>query len=383
MPVTHRLRPGPRLAQGRAAGLWLALACFASAAGAPALGRQAAPPGQLPCALAEKQEFAPADEHAIKSYAAEHVAALQGEDLDASSRAREALTAPLSCKGLTFAFRLKYANLLTPMLSPLAQGQDERLAVNALVLMGRLRTTTSADALAAGLKSPSAARRFATASGYRELLGQLAKDSFGFPETSVDRMLDALGRGLASERDPLAADMFVIALGDATRGDALLRGRAAIRLASAVHDRMTEARKGRESAGPWSPTLLRALDLTRQTMFDQGGRGKIDAALAKQAGLMCGQVLAFARDRLAAEGKVQDSELSQTVGAADGLLAIAVEAAGGQRVPESGLQKVFDRAASDGDAKPFVAVLDGWIGASGHLTKPVFGGKASDFAPVK
>lgn len=358
---------------------WRLLGVIAAvcAVGSSAPGRQ---PAAVGCGIAEKQTLGAEDERSLKSFVDEQAAALMGEDHEARSKARDALMSPLACKGATFAFRSKYSELLVPALTGAARGADEPQAVNAMLLLGRLRTTVSADALAPGLKSESPVIRFATASGYRDLLIQLAKDSFGFPDAASDRVLDALAAALKVEKDPLVADMMVVALGDATRGSAALRGRAMLRLTDAAERRVLVLRSDPAAADAWSSAILRSLDLARQALFEQSGAGTIDKEFARRAAILGGQVFAYARDRVARGIKTPDMDLSRAVGAAEGLAIIAHQAAANQRRPDRGLQKAFDAAAGANDAKPFAAVAAEWIGADGILVKPPYGAKPADFA---
>lgn len=344
-----------------------------------AAARQEAAPGQLPCALAAKQPLDATDEGTIRKFIAEHVGGLSDADPSAMSKSREALLGPLSCQGITFAFRSKYAEVLTPSLLPMVGAKDERQAANALLMLGRLRTTTTADAIANALKSDNAVIRFAAASGCREILSQVSKDAFGFPDGAIDRVFDALASALRVEKDPLAADMIVIALGSATKDNAALRGRAMLRLTEACERRLLLLRSEGNGNAMWSPTILRCLDLVRQTMFEQGGTGAIDKEFARRSALLGGQAFAYARDRLAKGLNTADPDLSKSVGAADGLTVIAHQAVTGQRRPDVGAQAAFD----SGNAADFTKSVDVWIGQAGLLIKAPYNGKPADFSPAK
>lgn len=347
-----------------------------------AVARQPAAPGQLPCALAAKQSLDAADEQAIRQFVAAQVPGLTSPDAAEGSKSRDALLNPLACTGITFAFRSKYADVLTPALVPVAAAKEERHAVNALIVLGRLRTTLSADALAGSLKSDNPVLRFAAASGYRDLLSQIAKDSFGFPEGAIDRILDGLASSLKNEKNPDAADMMVVALGDATKASPALRGRAMLRLTDAMGQRLSNLRKDASVDREWSRTLLRSLDLARQSMLEQGGAGSIDKEFAKRAGLFSGQVFAFARERLAMKLSSEDADLSKAIAAAEGLGVIAHQAAAAQRIGEKGLQKAFDASFAAGDSREFSDAIQSWIGADGILLKAPYNGSAADFAPA-
>ncbi len=347
-----------------------------------ATAQQPGAPGQLPCALAAKQVLEPGDEQTIRQFITSQTPGLTDANPEATSKSRDALMSPLSCDGITFAFRSKYADLLTPALTPLAAAKDERHAVNALLMLGRLRTTSSADALAGSLKSGNPVIRFAASSGYRELLSQLAKDAFGFPDGAIDRVLDGVAAALRIETDPLTADIMAVTLGDATKASAPLRSRAMLRLADAMAHRLISLRKEAAVDPTWSRTVLRTLDLARQAMLEQGGAGAIDKEFAKRAALLSGHVFAYARDRLGATMAAADTNLSKAIVAAEGLAVIAHQAATGQRINEKGLQKAFDASFAAGDAKAFTDAVQSWIDPEGLLTKAPYNAAAADFAPA-
>lgn len=344
--------------------------------------RQPAPAGQLPCALASKQSLEAADEQTIRGFVSAHAPALSDADPAKNSDARAALMAPLACDGVTFAFRTKYADALVPALTPVLSSKEDRQAVNALLLLGRIRTTASADAIASGLKSQSPAIRFAAGAAYREILNQLSKDSFGFPEGAVDRVLDGLASALRTEADANTADILIVALGDAPKGDAALRGRAMLRLTDAMTRRLLTLRKEPAIGEDWSRAILRSLDLARQAILAQGGTGAIDKEFARRAAVFSGQVFAFARDRLGAMTSA-DADLSKAVAAAEGLAVIAHQAVTNQRLNEKGLQRAFDSSIGQAGGGEFTRAADSWIGAEGLLVKPPYGVAAAELAPTK
>ncbi|MBL8746574.1 MAG: hypothetical protein JNK58_09500, partial [Phycisphaerae bacterium] len=203
------------------------------------------------------------------------------------------------------------------------------------------------------------------------------------PESAIDRILDAVSSALKVEADPLAADIMTVALGEATRGSAGLRGRAMLRLTDAMGRRLQTLRKEASIDPAWSRTLLRSLDVARQAMLEQGGAGAIDKEFAKRAAVFSGQVFVFANDWVAKGMRSEETELSRAVAAAEGLAVIAHGAASGQRVPEKGLQRIFDSSVAAGKAGEFTAAIQSWVGADGLLLKSPYSAPASEFAPAK
>jgi hypothetical protein len=315
------------------------------------------------------------DESAIRAFLGTRVPELLGDDAARSSAAREAILAPLACPGSTIAFRLKYADAVAPSLAPALKGRDERVSVNALLVLGAMRTTSASDAMGPALSSASPVVRFGAASGHRTLLSELARDAFGFPEASIDRMLDRLGEALAVEAEANVADMLIVALGQAPDANAALKGRSALRLADGLTRRVRSLRGGGTVDEAWWSAVLRGLDLARKTLFAQGGSGQIDKEFARRAALLGGQVLAMARDASGAPG-TPPADLLKAVGAAEGLAVFAHNAVASEKVAERGVQKLIE----GGRAAEFGAGVEPILKA---LEKPPFGAKASDFAPGK
>lgn len=357
---------------GRFARALVLFALSIVAASPAALARQGVG-GRLSCDLAAKDALTAADETAIKEFVSASAGPFAGENVADSQRARDTLAEPLSCARVTIAFRLKYAEALEPVLSPLAAGTDDRLATNALLMFGKLRTTSSLRPLETALSHSNPVIRFAAASGFRELISQLARDNFGFSEQQLDRLFDTLRDALVKETDPLAAEGLVLALGDATKSSAPLRRRAILRLADAAAKRVATLPASDDSSA-WTSTMLRAVDLARQTLFEQAATG-VDREFARRAGLLSGYVFAYVRDH--ASSASADSSLAPLAGAAEGLAVIAHGSVAGQTLAEKGLRQAVEAAAPD----RISAAIEPWIGASGLLTQAPYSAPAADFAP--
>lgn len=349
---------------------------LASAAAPTAWARQAPLPGQIPCDLVAKDSLAGQDVQSLAEYASKHLAEFVDPSADTSERARDFLLAPLDCAQVSVAFRIEYAKILEPALFPHIDPAKERQAINALRILGRLKSSLSTRGLDAGLASSSPAVRFAAASGYREMLRQVAKDDSGFTEASLERVLSSLASALQNEKDPVVADGIVLALGDATRERATLRGSAMLKLAETIEQR-ARALRTEPSADHalWSNALLRAVDATRLTIFDQAATG-VNKDLARKATLLSGQVFAYVRDRASSEAKVPG--LVALGAAAEGMAVIAHNAVSGESVAERGLKSALENR----DQRAIATAIDPWIGAQGHLLKAPYNARAQDYAAV-
>lgn len=347
----------------------------------PAQARQVLDELGIPCALAAKPSLTQSERERIRRFAQEQVRALRSEDVQTSVKARDSLAWPLNCENASLAFRLEYSDALVPELKGLTGGQDDRLAVSALLLMGRLRTTTAAEAVSASLASANPVVRAGAAAGLRETIAQVSKDSLGFSDAAVNRLLDDAAAALASERDPFVADMLVVVLGDSSRSNVSIRSRSAVRLAESFTRTIRAAGGDPAPSGRWSATVLRAIDLVRQTLFDQAGAGTVDKELARRSAVLAGQVLALARRRAEAGVGSGDPDLTRAVGAAEGLVIFAHTSLTGERLAEQGLQRQFEQASGGVGVEVFMEGVDAWVGSAGRLTKPPYNVPAAEFAP--
>lgn len=340
----------------------------------------------LGCTVASLSSMDSASETALRRFVTEQTALLAGTDALAGARAREALLAPLSCENVSVAFRLKYAEALEPALLPLIQGTDDRVAVGALRVAGKVGASGVVRLLEAGLAHSNEAIRLAAASGYRELLSQLAVDSFGFPEASVNRLLSTVADALAKEPNPFAADAMVIALADATRGNASLRSRALGEMVRGLETRLRSIRTERGiNSTAWSAAAFRGLDLSRLALLEQIAAGAVDRSFATRLGKMGGQALAFARDFAPLASESERPSIGEMVGAAEVTLVITHNALTGTKVGEGGLRQSFqsaiDGSFSNEASARFAEAASSWIGASGMLTKGPYNAGADEFAP--
>lgn len=359
------------LRHAASAALVIALVAGSASAQLGALG------GGLPCEVAARQSIDGAAEQQIRSFIEPHASKLTASDRAQVKEAREALLEPLACNGVSVAFRLKYAEAMERVLTPLAKGNDEFVAVNALRIAGRLRAGISLPTLEAGLAHASPVVRYGAAAALRDLLTQLAADQAGFPENSIDRAMDRLASTLAAEPDALVGDGLVLALASGPEQNAAMRVKGAERYTAALETRLKALRAGPAAAATaWSDAAYRALDASRLTILEQIAAGQTDRALLQRTALLGGQALALARDGAAGASESQKATLSRLVAAAESAMVIAHNALTGQKVGERGLQRAFDEGGS-----AFGNAINAWTGADGLLLKAPYNANAADFAP--
>jgi hypothetical protein len=359
--------------------LRLAAVIVAGSIGGHALA-QPAVGGGLPCSIASAERVDSAAEEQIREFVRKHIELLKSDSPHTCSRAREALMEPLACQPVSVSFRLKYSEIAEPALTPLVAGSDDRIAINALRVSARLRTTSSLRTIEAGLGSKSAPVRFGASSAARDLFSQLAVDSFGFPENSVDRLMDRLASSLTTESDAIVGDGLALALCEGPKAAAALRTKGAARLNPALAERIKTLRGDAKSSAVWVDVAYRALDSSRLTMMEQVAAGGADKAVAVSAALLGGQALAMARDRMATTSEADRPALVRLVNAAEITMVWAHNSATGQKVGEKALQKAFESAASTGKVSEFSDAIESWIGPAGLLTKAPYSASAADFA---
>jgi len=336
---------------------------------------------QVNCTMATKQAFDAGDQSAIQSLVGSAAGELASEDPAVSQRGRDRLLAPLQCPGVSVAFRLEYGKAVEPAMAPLVNADSDRVAVNALRVLGELRTSGSIRLLGQALQSNRSVVRFGAASGFRTLL---ASPDAGFPEREIDRALGSLRDALTAERDPLVADAVVVAL--ASTGASPDARTRAMRMASeAVALRLKDMRTQHVNAATeaWARIAYRAVFTAQQTLIDDLGRGKTDQDFAKASSLLGGQTLAFAR-RIATQAgsgidPVLRQDLAGAVGSAEALLIFSHNALAQNRVPPADLKGLFEVGTGDGNLQPFDNAVAAWIGPSGRLTKAPYGANAADF----
>lgn len=379
IPVT---RLSLRSRSGARAGLTLLAAVALSAGSMPhALARQgAAPGGRIPCALASKDTLSSEEQKQIKDAVEAGLTRLRDADPAVSVRGRDELVEPLACDGVTVAFRAAYGQALEPSLRELIRGGDARLAVNALLIMGRVKSSTSTPVLRLGLEDRRAQVRLAAASGYKELL---SPPMAGLPDRAIEPVLTSLGEALAKELDPNVADVLIAAL-DAARSNDALRARANLQIVDGLSTRL-RAIRAEDSAGAWAPAILRGVEATKNTLLQQIGANMADREFARKSAMLGSLALVYVADRLARRQVTDQSPLDLTLEAiaasAEGEIVFAhIPAGGTETVQAIDLRNAYNRAVESGNAADLQRRLQSWIGSNGLFTRAPYNMLASDLA---
>lgn len=356
-------------ARARAGLALLAAVLLASALASPTFARQGGLAQRISCALAAQDSFAPADQRLIKEVAAAAAARLRDADPANSARGREDLIAPLACPGVTVAFRAEYGRALDPELAPLARDQDVRLAVNALLVMGKVKASQTVPTLRAGLSDRRPAVRLAAAAGFKDFI---SPPNSGLPERIVDGAISDVAAALSSESDPNVADVLVAAL-DAARASDLQRAQATARMVAALAERVQSVR-ATDSEGAWAPTILRGVVASRDTLIYVLGAGIQDPELARNIARLAAFALGYLAERVerrqVTDQSPLDEALHQIAAAVDASVVVAHSAAGGSPLRSAGLREAYNRAIEGGDATELRSRLNAWIGPTGLFTQP-------------
>lgn len=337
--------------------------------------------GQVNCAMAAKQAFGADDQQQIGALVASAAQELGSDDASVSQRGRDRLLTPLLCPGVSVAFRLEYGKAVEPAMAPMVTAQNDRVAVNALRVLGELRTSGSIRMLGQALQSDRAVIRFGAASGFRTLL---SSSDAGFPEREIERALDAVRGALQREQDAQVADALVVALAS-TGASPDARTRAMGMMAETVAGRLKSLRAGAmgDAAPVWTALAYRAVFVSRQALIEDLGRGGVNNDFARSGAVLAGQVLAMARELVSDPGARAQSSLMQdlggAVGVAEGLAVFSHNALTQQRINETNLRGSFESAVASGNPAPFVEAVGAWIGPAGRLTKAPYNAKPADF----
>ncbi len=300
-------------------------------------------------------------------------------------RSRSALIAPLQQDPkVSVAFRLEYARLLTPVLRPLARGDRDINAINALRLAGELATTSGIEILSDSLADKRQAVRFAAADGFAATFAAIEATSPAIaPAQQAIRAISTLKAGMDKEADPKVLEAYVLALRAGSRvPTAKLAGvrPAAIKaLAEAVS---IVARKSDDAA--LDAIFGRAVNTTRESLIVQGiNEPKLERAELEAAAGMSGDILAAVLRRVKAGELAGDTDEARRTRAAFFLIIADAESTiqwantgfSGPPAPALKLNELIQQSKDD----EFQTSVLRLIGANGLLTASPFAFKDDHF----
>lgn len=169
-------------------------------------------------------ELSASDKELIQRYVDANKAGLTGEPA-AREKSRKALLDPLATgpnATVAPAFRIEYAAILAPIITPMAgDAKADHAAINAVVIAGELGTKEGLRILGTAIKDSRPAVRTAAAGGYRSTLVTARRGQPAFSARDALQAVEELKEAMTAEKDAFAADAMTIALDEATRADPL------------------------------------------------------------------------------------------------------------------------------------------------------------------
>ena len=174
----------------------------------------AAAQGGFDPAIISSTTIAQDQKEAIRTFAGAALAKLKNADNPVEmKRGRDDLLEQLKpAKGPTVAFRQAYSEALVNELKDLAKGEEDKVAINALIVSGELATPDSATILESHLGDKRTAVRFAAANNMARTFEALSKSSPAMPPDRVKAMTEALGEMVARDNDAEPLDAAVRSL---------------------------------------------------------------------------------------------------------------------------------------------------------------------------
>jgi hypothetical protein len=358
--------------------LTVALLAFAGSFCFPALGQST---GITP-ELRRIAQLSTDQAAVVQQYVRENSANLSSDNPDLIRRNRAALLEPLADEQTSPAFRLKYSELLMPLIGPLATNKSEIVVINALVIAGDLATAQSTDVLKAAASADKPAVRYQAAYGLRRTFEALAAmPTLTMRPDQAEDAVKAIAARLGTERDTLVLDGLVHA-GLAACNITSLRSPALINLSNAVSGL---AKSADAAASPTlAPVLLRA-GLGTRDVLSQSLSAQVSADAVKAAAELGGHLIAYCIKAaqtqgipLAQRGQSEYATretFAQLATTAENIVLFALTSRGAGSVQAKQLGEKLKAGTASGDVA-FVEDALTVVGSTGMLSKAPF-----SFAP--
>lgn len=315
----------------------------------------------------------------VKTYADKYVGQITAgagkpEAETAIPPARSMLTGPLKSKGVTPAFRIEYSKLVIGSLRTLADGEDVLVITNALEIAGHLATPDAADLAESKLASKNGAIRLKAAATIRIICETATSSSPAIQPDRLVRSLNKVADAMRAETDPLIIDTMAQAmLAGLAMESGMVRNAAMI----SVSDSLGEKVRALGGAIPeFKTTVVRVEDKVR-TALGAGGNQGVDAAAAKAAAGLAGDVLfnivkVVKKAGLAPVPPEQDPERAKAVEMvqlAEQIITLSQAKLGGAQGPPPTLSSSLRKGTVKDDVQ-FTIEAEGILDS---LTKPPFG----------
>jgi hypothetical protein len=313
----------------------------------------------------------------LTQYIRENSTNLAAENPDQIRRNRTALLEPLADVQASPAFRLKYSELLMPVIGPLATNTSDIVVINALVLAGDLATAQSTELLKSAAASEKPAIRYQAAFGMRRTFEALATmPTMTMRGDQVEDAVKSIAGRIGNESDALVLDGLVSAAIQATNIPSL-RSSALTSLSSAVGAR---AKATNTDSAALAPVMLRAGVGVRDALANTT-TGQLASDAVKSAAELGGHLIAFCvksvenksipmvqRGQSDYAGRETFAQIAMT---AENIVLLAASLQGASGVEGKQIGEKLKAGTANGDAA-FVVDAQGIVGAAGMLSKPPF-----------
>jgi len=255
----------------------------------------------LPPEIITASDLSEAQKESLRRFVDLHKAGLAGEASEVK-RARNALIEPLQSNTISVPFRLEYARVLIPLCRPLATGQRELNAINALRLVGELATSTGLDLLTDSLADKRDAVRLMAVKGFGATFSAIERTNPAIPnKDQAIRVLGTLKTNIEKETNPQVLEAYTLSLQAATRIPtaklADVRAEAIKVLSQSIGSKARAATDGK-----FDSAFRRAANAARNALTNQNAANEpaLPDDIFREAGALGGDLLALVHRRVKA-----------------------------------------------------------------------------------
>lgn len=335
-------------------------------------GPASAQTNDLPATLIRAtSSLSTSDEDALKKYVDLSIKDLGSDDPAKVRRARTELLKPLTDAEVGAPFRLSYAKVLEPALSPLVKDKRELVAGNSLRVAGEVASTSCATLVLSQLDRPEPSVRFLAVQALSRTIDAVGRTTPAIDLETCSRIMGEVGSRLEKEKDAWVADIMVRTLVAGVNVSRPkfepLPAKAFSELCKRTGDRTLASWNG-ELDESWADTLVIAGSAVRDRITSVGAAALPDDA-RKDALRLAGDMLWYLKQAIDAKslpiGQTDARERPRQIAAlAEAIIALAASDAGSMQ----SMADLIKRAEPAGDAG-FLDAASQLIGADGALVK--------------
>lgn len=311
------------------------------------------------------------DEDALKKYVDLSIKDLGSDDPAKVRRARTELLKPLTDAEVGAPFRLAYAKVLEPALSPLVKDKRELVAGNSLRVAGEVSSTSCATLVLTQLDRSEPSVRFLAVQALSRTIEAVGRTTPAIDLETCNRIMSEVGSRLEKEKDAWVADIMVRTLVAGVNVSRpkfeTLPAKAFSELCRRTGDRTLSSWNG-ELDESWADTLVVAGSAVRDRITTVGAAALPDDA-RKEALRLAGDMLCYLKLAIDAKvlpvGQTDARERPRQIAAlAEAIIALAATDVG----PMQSMADLIKRAEPAGDAG-FLDAASQLIGTDGALVK--------------